>query len=123
MPKPKRDEEREERIMMEIIVDCYDSYERILGWHTYLTDQLEFPFQATCIAKRAVSPLKLKDKVEVIDMAAEEESKGDMFVTIRWQDDSLAVPLSQLKPAPKTDKETKQAVDDWHYWVALGYDF
>jgi Calcium binding len=121
--KPKRDEEREERIMMEIVVDAYDETERAMGWCCYLQDQLQFPFTATCIAKRASSPLKVKDKVEVIGMPGEDECEREMFVTIRWEKDKLAVPLSQLKPADATDEETKQAVADWHYWVQMGYEF
>jgi len=31
--KPKRDEEREERISMEIIVDAHDEEERAMGWY------------------------------------------------------------------------------------------
>jgi len=46
-----------------------------------------------------------------------------MFVTIRWNDQNLAVPLAQLKPVHSTDEQTTQAVDDWHYWVAMGYTF
>jgi hypothetical protein len=84
MAKAKRDEEREERIIMEIVVDAYDSEERLTGWHCYLGDQLQFPFQATCIAKRSMSPLKLKDKVEVIDMANQDDCGSEMFVLIRW---------------------------------------
>jgi Calcium binding len=46
-----------------------------------------------------------------------------MFVTIRWEKEGLAVPLSQLEPARNTDEQTKQAVEDWHYWVGMGYTF
>jgi hypothetical protein len=35
----------------------------------------------------------------------------------------LAVPLSQLKPINAADEQTKQAVEDWHYWVKMGYEF
>jgi hypothetical protein len=121
--KPKRDEEREERITMEIIVDCYDEREQEMGWCYYLEDQLQFPFKATCIAKRAISPLRVKDEVEVIGMTGDEECAHEVFVTIRWEKDGLAVPLSQLKPIATTDQQTKQAVEDWHYWVEMGYDF
>jgi hypothetical protein len=121
--KPKRDPEREERITMEIIVDAYDEQERAMGWYYYLQDQLQFPFTATCIAKRAVSPLKAKDEVEVIGMPGEDECEHEMFVTIRWGREGLAVPLSQLKPITATDKQTQQAVEDWHYWVKMGYEF
>ena len=31
-------------------------------------------------------------------------------------------PLSQLKVV-HGDSETRQAVEDWHYWVEMGYEF
>ena len=122
MTKAKRDPEREERITMEIVVDSYDESERAMGWYYYLQDDLRFPFTAQCIAKRAISPLRVKDEVEVIDMAPEKECNHEMFVMIRWEKDGLGVPLSQLKPIA-ADKQTVQAVEDWLYWVKQGYQF
>ncbi len=122
MTKAKRDPEREERITMEIVVDCYDESEQALGWFYYLQDKLQFPFTAQCIVKRAISPLRVKDEVEVIDMALEKECNHEMFVMIRWEKDGLGVPLSQLKPIA-ADKQTVQAVEDWLYWVKQGYQF
>lgn len=121
--KPKGDEQREERIRMEIVVDAYGSQERAMGWYCYLQDQLVFPFTAVCISRRAMSPLQVKDEVEVIDMPGEDECEREMFVTIRWEKDGLAVPLSQLKPIRGTDEQTEEAVADWHYWVEMGYEF
>jgi hypothetical protein len=121
--KPKLDPEREQRITMEIVVDAYDAQERAMGWYYYLEEQLQFPFTATCIAKRAISPLHVKDEVEVIGMPGEEECEHEMFVTIRWEKEGLAVPLSQLKPISATDEQTKQAIEDWRYWVKMGYEF
>lgn len=121
--KPKRDSEREHRIMMEIVVDAHDEQERAMGWYYYLQDQLQFPFTAVCIAKRPISPLRVKDEIEVIGLPGEEECEREMFVTIRWEKDGLAVPLGQLKPIAATDEQTKQAVADWHYWVQMGYEF
>jgi Calcium binding len=121
--RPKRDEEREERITMEIVVDAHGPEEQALSWYYYLERQLQFPFTATCIAKRAISPLRVKDEVEVTGMPGEDECERDMFVTVRWGKQGLAVPLSQLKPIRDTDEETTQAVEDWHYWVLMGYEF
>lgn len=122
--KPKRDTEREDRIAMEIVVDAYDAGERAMGWYYYLEEQLQFPFTASCIAKRAISPLRVKDEVEVIGMPGEDECSHEMFVTIRWdRKDGLAVPLSQLKPSSDTDEQTRQAIEDWQYWVTIGYEF
>ncbi|MBI3144157.1 MAG: calcium-binding protein [Pseudogulbenkiania sp.] len=109
---------------MEIVVDAYEAHERAMGWYYYyLEDQLQLPFTATCIATRAISPLQVKDEVEVIGMAGEEECEHEMFVTIRWEREGLAVPLAQLKPIRVTDEGTKQAVEDWHYWVTMGNEF
>src|SRR4051812_13910216 len=97
--KPERDEEREERIENEVIVDCYNEYERVSGWWNYLHDQFAFPFQATCIARRATSPLRVKEQVEVVGMASEDDCEREIHVTVRRGEDTLAVPLAQLKPA------------------------
>lgn len=120
--KTKTDPERENRISMEIIVDAYDEYEQALGWYYYLKDNLQFPFTATCVCKRAISPLQVKDEIEVLGMPPEDECEHEIFVNIRWDRDGLAVPLSQLRPF-NVDPETMQAVEDWHYWVGKGYQF
>jgi len=120
--KTKTDPEREHRISMEIIVDAYDEYERAIGWYYYLKEQLQFPFTANCICKRAISPLLARDEVEVLGMAPEDECRHEIFVTVRWARDGLAVPLSQLRPF-NVDSETMKAVEDWHYWVGKGYRF
>jgi len=108
---------------MEVVVDAYDGHERAMGWYYYLQDQLAFPFTATCVAKRAISPLHLKDEVEVLGLPDEGECEREVFVTIQWERESLAVPLSQLNPIASTDVKTKEAVADWHYWVKMGYEF
>ena len=124
MVKPRRDcdRERERRIALEIVVDAYDTHERAMGWYYYLEEQLKFPFTATCTAKRVISPLRVKDEVRIVGMPGEDECEHEMFVTIRWERDRLAVPLAQLRPISATDKRTKQGVEDWHYWVKMGYE-
>lgn len=47
--KAKRDEAREERITMEIVVDAYGPEEQAMGWYYYLQDTMQFPFTARCI--------------------------------------------------------------------------
>jgi hypothetical protein len=121
--KPRQNKDREQRIAVEILVDCYGPEEQAMGWYYYLQDMLLFPFTAFCSAKRAISPLQVKDEVDVLRMAPEEECEKEMFVMIRWEKDGLAVPLSQLTPINCTDGQTKQAVEDWHYWVQMGYEF
>jgi len=123
MPKPKTDKAREQRIEMEIVADCHDEAEQMMGWYNYLEERLRFPFIVHCIAKREISPLRVKDEVEVIGMVSENECRHEIFVRMRWERDGLGVPLSQLKPSAYADKQTIQAVEDWHYWVKQGYQF
>ena len=122
MAKGKTNSAREQRIEMEIIVDAHDSDERAMGSYCYLEDKLHFPFTAQCVAKRAISPLQVKDEVEVLRMPPERECRHEMFVTIRWGKEGLAIPLSQIRPTD-ADDETREAVADWHYWVGKGYEF
>ncbi|MBN2316577.1 MAG: calcium-binding protein [Sedimentisphaerales bacterium] len=118
----KKNPERENRITEEIIVDANGPEEQAMGWYYYLKDTLYFPFTATCIAERAISPLRKGDEVEVLNMAPEEECQHEMFVMIRWEiRQGLAVPLSLLRPITDSDEDTIEAVEDWHYWIDQGY--
>lgn len=121
--KSKRNKDREERIETEIIVDAYGPEEQAMGWYYYLEEKLNFPFTAICSSRRAISPLRIKDEVDVVGMAPEDECEREMFVMIRWEKDGLAVPLSQLTAIKSVNEQTKQAVEDWHYWVRMGYQF
>ncbi len=118
----EKDDAREERIHMEIVVDAYDEVERALGWYYYLESTLQFPFKAECVSERATSPLQVGERVEVTGTPSEDECKYEMFVNVGWQEQNLAVPLSQLKPVG-ADEDTREAVADWRYWVARGYEF
>jgi hypothetical protein len=79
-PRPKEDRRREKRIRDEIIVDTFSPEERAMGWYYYPETKLSFPFTADCIAKRAVSPRRTGDKLEVVGMAPEEECRYEMYV-------------------------------------------
>jgi hypothetical protein len=122
MSKIRKDKVRENRIFMEIVVDAYGPEEQAIGWFSYLYDTLSFTFLTKCITKRAISPLRIGDEVEVIGMAPEEECEHEMFVMMRWERNGLAVPLIQLEVI-HGDDQTWEAVQDWHYWVNRGYQF
>ena len=122
MKKPRKEPAREDRIENEAIVDAYGPQEQAMGWYYYLEDKLSFPFQAKCIASKITSPLKKGEDVEVLGMASEDACPKDMLVLVRWQGRKLAVPLAQLT-AVNPDDSTVEAIGDWHYWVAQGYQF
>lgn len=112
----ERDEEREERIEMRIIVDAYTVEEQAYGWHAYLADTMDFPFEARCTSEREESPLKKGETVRVVGMSSTEPTLSQQYVTVEWMDRELGVPLEQLEPVDDSDA-TEQAIADWHYWL------
>jgi hypothetical protein len=120
MARQSKDEEREERIHMDIVADAYGPEEQAGSWYMYLAETLRFPFLAHCTALRAISPLEPGDEFDVVGMAPEEECQHEMFVLIRWRPHEIAVPLMQVEGI-QVDKDTEQAIADWHYWVQRGY--
>ncbi len=117
-----RDGEREERIYNEVIVDAYGPEEQAIGWYCYLEEHITFSFKARCIAPRKVSPLKVGDVVEALELAGEADCASDMIIIIRFGDRTMGVPLAQLEPVTG-DSTMIEAIKDWHYWVGRGYTF
>ena len=121
MTHQPEDEEREERIAMEIIVDSYDAEEQAMGWYYYLDGKMQFPFSARCVDHRAISPLEPGEEVEVVGMAPVEECDHEMFVMVKWRSRTPGVPLIQLQGID-VDEMTQQAMEDWQYWVDQEYE-
>jgi hypothetical protein len=44
------------------------------------------------------------------------------FTEIKWEGHTLGIPLSQLEGVG-VDEETREAINDWHYWTGRGYEF
>ena len=122
MNRRKEEADREERIMMEIIVDANGPEEQAMGWYYYLDDKIHFPFTAECISTNKRSPLHIGERVIVSQMANEGDWENDMHVEISWNNRVFSVPLAQLRPLD-ADEDTVEAVDDWHYWKSQGYTF
>ncbi|HEY5892670.1 MAG TPA: calcium-binding protein [Chthoniobacterales bacterium] len=121
--RPKRDNDREERITMEIIVDCYNESKTRTGWYCYLEDNLAFPFEAECIKSRKMSPLKPGERVTALGMLDDDgDGLGEMMVEVKWRDRTMGLPLAQIKGVD-VDEKTVEAIADWHYWVAQGRQF
>ncbi len=121
MTRIERDEERENRIQDEVIVDAHDREEQEMGWYYYLAETMTYPFQAKCIQEVRKSPLKLGEIVTVADMASDGDSY-EMLAEIGFMGRTMGVPISQLEPIDVDDK-TRQAIEDWQYWIGRGYEF
>ncbi len=119
MSRIEKDPEREERIVMEAIVDARPE-EQAISWYYYLQDRIAFPFKARCLKETKVSPLKKDETVIVNDLAPEEECECTMLVVVKWQGREMGVKLEQLE-AIDVEEESLEAIEDWHYWVNRGY--
>jgi hypothetical protein len=122
MARVREQPERENRITFDIVVDAYDEIERAMGWYCYLQDKLQMPFKARCKSVRATSPLEVGKETEVVDMADEDDCMSEIFVVVKHGKSKLSVPLAQIE-CITADGDTLQAVADWHYWVARGYQY
>lgn len=120
--QPARDDQREQRLA-QIVGGAQDEYERIGAWYDYLVQRLHFPFRARCIRKPAGSPLRLQEKVDVIDLTSVDDWEEEARVTLGAVRAGLDVPLFGLQPSASADEPTRQAVADWDYWVQRGYHF
>jgi hypothetical protein len=114
--------EREDRILFDIVVDAYNETERAMGWYYHLENELTFPFEARCISTRTISPLKVGQATEVVGLAVEEDCMTEVLVMVKLGRSTVAVPLAQLK-CLSDEEDTRQAVEDWHYWVGRGYRY
>lgn len=66
--------------------------------------------------------MRFGDEVKVTGIASESDCEREIYVKIQRGKGSLAVPLSQLEVI-HADHQTVEAVQDWHYWVGIGYQF
>lgn len=80
MATPRLNRAREKRIDYEVVVDCYTSEERAMGWFYYLEEKLSFPFEARCIAARAISPLNMHERVPMVAIAGDLGFRSDIKV-------------------------------------------
>ena len=94
MKKPKKDPIREGRIHNDAIADANGPEELVMGWHCYLDDKIRFPFQARCIARRIVSPLREGDTIEVHRMAPEDACSRDNVQVVSMSE----IPLHAWHP-------------------------
>jgi hypothetical protein len=120
--RERKQPEREDRILSEIVVDAYNDTERAMGWYCYLQDKMQMPFTARCRVSRSTSPLKTGQEVQVVCMAKEDECMSEVFVLVKYGKTALAVPLAQLD-CLSDHEATVVAIADWHYWVARGYEY
>ena len=107
---------------MEIVVDAYDEDERAMGWYNYLEDKLDVPFRPGASRSGRSRRWRWATRSRWSACRRRTSASGRCSSRSAGARAKLAVPLSQLEVI-EADDETRQAVEDWHYWVAMGYEF
>lgn len=115
MPKV-HDEEREDRIIMEVIVDCYDDEEELMGWFYYLHDGLNFPIDAVAnLPLRGGQSEQKKVQIVEVDPKAEEGKSMKLGVTEEGSNRVSYISPEHLVSID-TSEENRQIINDWLYW-------
>lgn len=113
---------REFRIANKILAAAEEGEEAALAWYYHLEETLRVPFAARAITLYPNSPLAEGEAVIVTGLAEEAACRDEIKVTAEHKGQTIVVPLAQLEPV-EVDEATREAVEDWHYWVARGYEF
>ena len=115
MPKI-HDEERENRIIHEVIVDCYDDSEEQMGWFYYMYDGLTFPFNGLAnIPTTSGKTVQKKVKIMKIDPKSEEGNPIRIGVTENGSRQISFISLEDLSRVETSD-ENLDIINDWLYW-------
>ena len=107
----------EDLIDMEIIVDCYDEYEQASGWHHYMMEALDFPFQATLRQKNAPHASRAEHVFEIFELEEFESIDDGLWVLARNPEgDVESLELKSIWPtSPGTTRIT--AIEAWRHWL------
>ena len=110
-------EEIEEIISYQIEVDCYTDEEANLGWYYYLSEGLNFPFEAEYLAKKSNGESEWT-KVEVVGShSTESDFNGYAFyVSINLNNFLVPAKISELRN-PDISEEEKEVLFVWNYRI------
>lgn len=115
MPRT-HDEEREHRIIYEVIVDCYDDEEELIGWFYYFADNLEFPMEATVKFRLRDGGEELK-KVKIMEIDPKSENGKSLRLGIVEGSDQRVHYISPEEIVSLNSSESNaQIINDWLYW-------
>ena len=78
--------------------------------------------QALVVFERLLESLEPGLLADHLKPLADRVAVREMFVLVGFAGRKLGVTLVQLAPV-KPDKAMREAVEDWRYWVAMGYEF
>lgn len=99
----------------EIEVDCYTDDEVNMGWMIFMSDNINYPFEADYSMRKRDGSRTLT-KVKVISSHTDEDDffGGNYFVDAEYGDLIITINLQELKNI-QADKSTLKALQIWNY--------
>ena len=99
----------------EVVVDCYDEHEFMMGWAIYMEDNINYPFEAEYLVKKR-SGEKYWQKVIVVNNESDELDFNieAYYVEIELDEMLFSARLDELRNI-KADEETMRTLEVWKY--------
>ena len=111
-----KDEERDYRILMEVVVDCYDDEEAATGWYYYFSENLDLPIQAQANLKLRGGKMEQKI-VKIVDVESEFSVSEYLRIGITEEgSDRIQFISPEQLVSVTTSDENRQIMNDWLYW-------
>ena len=114
--RKEHDSDRENRILEEVIVDCYGEEEQLMGWYYYMADNLEFPITATVRFALKGGKTEIKP-AQIVDIDPKSERGNAIRLGITEGDSQRVQYVSPEDLASiDTSDENTEIINDWLYW-------
>lgn len=107
--------EIEHIITYEVIVDCYEDHEVNMGWAIFMSEGLNFPFEAEYQVRRKGKAAEWQ-KVQVVGNETDESNYegGEFYVLVEVNEMEVPVAISKLRNI-QADEETMRTLQVWEY--------
>ena len=111
-----KDEEREHRILYEVIVDAYDDEEQAMGWYYYMAENLAFPIKAKVEMPMRGGKLEVKD-INIVEIDPKsEEGRAIRLGIVEGKSERVQYLSPEHIVSLKTSDENLEIINDWLYW-------
>ena len=110
------DPTRHHRILYEVIVDCYDEEEQLMGWYYYMTDNLKFPINVTVRFRLKGGTTEIKP-AQIVDIDPKSERGSAIRLGIAELGSARVQYISPEElTSADTTPENLEILNDWLYW-------
>ena len=110
------DPTRTHRIHYEVIVDCYNEEEELMGWYYYMSDNLAFPIDVVVRLALKGGKTELKP-AQIVALDPKSEQSNPIRLGISEPGSERVQYISPVDIASMdTSPENAEIINDWLYW-------